>query len=123
MKCNCGNFEARETTNMSRSITVCKNCGRIPPLYRPETGETCLMNISNIDDAWYECTIDYIGDSIVVASCKDVKERSGHLDSVFFKPIPNPVDEMVLIINGLNDNYNCCKALYAAGYRKTPLSS
>jgi len=88
--------------------------------YRPDKGDTCLMNIPDIDNAWYEYTIDYIGKHTVVASCKDVSERSVPIDSVHFKPLPNLVDEMMLIVDGLNDNFDCCKALHQAGYRKMP---
>jgi hypothetical protein len=53
----------------------------------PKAGMLCLINFPDIDNAWYEYTIDFIGKHMVVATCKEVAERTGHIDNVYFKPI------------------------------------
>jgi len=34
--CRCGMYEARETTTHTRTVIVCKNCGRLPPCAESE---------------------------------------------------------------------------------------
>ena len=53
--------------------------------YTPKIGEVCLMNFPDIDNAWYEYTVDWIGKYIIVASCKDVNERTAHICDIYIK--------------------------------------
>jgi hypothetical protein len=72
----------------------------------PKAGMLCLINFPDIDNAWYEYTIDFIGKHTVIASCKDVAERFGHVDDIYFKPIDTRTDKEKLKgeINGIWNN-------------------
>ena len=53
----------------------------------PSVGMVCLINFPDIDNSWYEYTIDFMGKYTFIASCKNVNERFGHVEDVHFKPI------------------------------------
>jgi hypothetical protein len=59
----------------------------------PKAGMLCLINFPDIDNAWYEYTIDFIGKHMVVATCKEVAERTSHIDNVYFKHIDTRTDK------------------------------
>lgn len=87
--------------------------------YKPVTGETCWINVPVIDNCWHQYKVEYIGEFVAVISTGEVKERTVNISEVYFRKVIDPIDEMLKVVDGLNDNYDCCKALYDAGYRKT----
>jgi len=58
----------------------------------PSVGMECLINFPDIDNAWYEYTIDFMGKHVFIASCKDVSERFGHIEDVHIKPLTPPIE-------------------------------
>jgi len=57
----------------------------------PAVGMECLINFPDIDNAWYEYTIDFMGEHSFIATCEDVSERFGHVEDVHFKPLTPPI--------------------------------
>ena len=53
----------------------------------PSVGMKCLINFPDVDNAWYEYIIDFIGNYTLIASCKGDVERFSHINDVHLKPI------------------------------------
>ena len=58
----------------------------------PSVGMECLINFPDIDNAWHEYTIDFMGKHTFIASCDDVSERFGHIEDVHIKPLTPPIE-------------------------------
>jgi len=58
----------------------------------PSVGMECLINFPDIDNAWYEYIIDFMGKHTFIATCEDVAERFGHVEDVHFKPLTPPIE-------------------------------
>ena len=80
----------------------------------PGVGMECLINFPDIDNAWYKYTIDYIGKHTFIASCKDVSERFGHVDDVYFKPLTPPIT----LIDGKAYQFDKDKKTFIGLYHK-----
>ena len=88
-------------------------------LFRSKIGDKCLVSYNQIEsDSWHKKTIDWVGKHTIVFSDERTSEYATRLSAIKIKPLPDPVQEMLDVVDGLNDSYDCCRALYAAGYRK-----
>jgi len=58
----------------------------------PSAGMECLINFPDIDNGWYKCTINFMGEYTLIASCKGVSERFAHIEDVNIKPLTPPID-------------------------------
>jgi len=91
----------------------------------PENGQT--LRVANGD--FY--TFIGVATNAGIWACESEGGTIGLIDAEHCMPIKSPeevdreksIDSMMLIVDGLDDNYDCCKALHEEGYRKVkPLS-
>ena len=90
--CNVGEFNqcVEEMTNMN--IKPIYTQAMVDAGVMPSVGMECLINFPDIDNAWYEYTIDFMGKHTFIASCEDVSERFGHIEDVHIKPLTPPIE-------------------------------
>jgi len=88
--------------------------------YKPKIGEECLVSfISTQYKDWCKKTVVWVGKQTIILSDKHTSEYAINLGFVAIKPLPDPVQEMLGVVDRLDGNYDCCRALYDAGYRSS----